>query len=88
MATSHTLDQLGICFDDTDAGLLLAATLAERLRIGGLFDTQLLRAAEVRGREAGVMEAQSGNRPKLQERCGPELGSIPLTNISFNNTDH
>ena len=37
MASSHTLDQLDICFDDThavaNAGLLLAATLAERLGI-------------------------------------------------------
>jgi hypothetical protein len=35
MASSHTLDQLDICFDDThavaNAGLLLPATLAERL---------------------------------------------------------
>ena len=35
--SSHTLDQLDICFDDThaiaNAGLLLAATLAERLGI-------------------------------------------------------
>jgi hypothetical protein len=35
MGSSHTLDQLDICFDDThtvaNAGLLLAATLAERL---------------------------------------------------------
>jgi hypothetical protein len=34
---SHTLDQLGVCFDDThaiaNAGLLLPATLAERLGI-------------------------------------------------------
>jgi hypothetical protein len=37
MGSSHTLDQLDICFDDTHAvantGLLLAATLAERLGI-------------------------------------------------------
>jgi hypothetical protein len=37
MGSSHTLDQLGICFDDThavaNAGLLLPATLAERLGI-------------------------------------------------------
>jgi hypothetical protein len=37
MGSSHTLDQLDICFDDThaiaNAGLLLAATLAERLGI-------------------------------------------------------
>jgi hypothetical protein len=37
MASSHTLDQLDICFDDphaiAKAGLLLAATLAERLGI-------------------------------------------------------
>jgi hypothetical protein len=37
MASSHTLDQLDTCFDDThavaNAGLLLAATLAERLGI-------------------------------------------------------
>jgi Transposase DDE domain group 1 len=37
MASSHTLDQLDICFDDThavaNAGLLLPATLAERLGI-------------------------------------------------------
>jgi hypothetical protein len=37
MASSHTLDQLDTCFDDThavaNAGLPLAATLAERLRI-------------------------------------------------------
>jgi hypothetical protein len=37
MASSHTLDQLDICFDDThavaNAGLLLAATLAERLGV-------------------------------------------------------
>jgi hypothetical protein len=37
MASSHTLDQLDICFDDTHAiagaGLLLPATLAERLGI-------------------------------------------------------
>ena len=35
MGSSHTLDQLDICFDDThavaNAGLLLPATLAERL---------------------------------------------------------
>ena len=35
MASSHTLDQLGTCFDDTraiaNAGLLLPATLAQRL---------------------------------------------------------
>jgi hypothetical protein len=35
MGSSHTLDQLDICFDDThaiaNAGLLLAATLAQRL---------------------------------------------------------
>ena len=35
IGSSHTPDQLDICFDDThaiaDAGLLLAATLAERL---------------------------------------------------------
>jgi hypothetical protein len=37
MASSHTLDQLDSCFDDThavaNAGLLLAATLAQRLGI-------------------------------------------------------
>ena len=37
MASSHTLDQLDTCFDDThaiaNAGLPLAATLAERLGI-------------------------------------------------------
>src|ERR687887_1636489 len=37
MGSSHTLDQLDICFDDThaiaSAGLLLPATLAERLGI-------------------------------------------------------
>jgi hypothetical protein len=37
MGSSHTLDQLEICFDDThavaNAGLLVAATLAERLGI-------------------------------------------------------
>ena len=37
MRSSHTLDQLDTCFDDThaiaNAGLLLAATLAERLGI-------------------------------------------------------
>ncbi len=37
MRSSHILDQLDICFDDThaiaDAGLLLPATLAERLGI-------------------------------------------------------
>jgi hypothetical protein len=37
MASSHTLDQLGTCFDDTraiaNAGLLLPATLAQRLGI-------------------------------------------------------
>jgi hypothetical protein len=37
LGSSHTLDQLDICFDDThavaNAGLLLAATLAERLGI-------------------------------------------------------
>jgi hypothetical protein len=37
MGSSHTLDQLDIAFDDThavaNAGLLLAATLAERLGI-------------------------------------------------------
>jgi hypothetical protein len=37
MASSHILDQLDTCFDDThavaNAGLLLAATLAERLGI-------------------------------------------------------
>jgi hypothetical protein len=37
MGSSHTLDQLDICFDDThaivNAGLLLPATLAERLGI-------------------------------------------------------
>jgi hypothetical protein len=37
MGSSHTLDQLDTCFDDThavaNAGLLLAATLAERLGI-------------------------------------------------------
>jgi hypothetical protein len=37
MASCHTLDQLDTCFDDThaiaNAGLLLAATLAERLGI-------------------------------------------------------
>ena len=37
MASSHTLDQLDTCFDDTHAianvGLLLPATLAERLGI-------------------------------------------------------
>jgi Transposase DDE domain group 1 len=37
MGSSHTLDRLDICFDDThavaNAGLLLAATLAERLGI-------------------------------------------------------
>jgi hypothetical protein len=37
MPSSHTLDQLDSCFDDThaiaNAGLLLAATLAERLGI-------------------------------------------------------
>src|SRR6266508_4853669 len=37
MASSHTPDQLDICFDDThaiaNAGLLLPATLAERLGI-------------------------------------------------------
>ena len=46
MTSSHTLDQLDICFDDTDAvanaGLLLPATLAERLGIeqavGALID--------------------------------------------------
>ena len=35
MRSSHTLDQLDTCFDDThaiaNAGLLLPATLAERL---------------------------------------------------------
>jgi hypothetical protein len=42
MASCHTLDQLDICFDDThavaNAGLLLAATLAERLGIGQAAD--------------------------------------------------
>jgi hypothetical protein len=37
MGSSHTLDRLDSCFDDThavaNAGLLLAATLAERLGI-------------------------------------------------------
>jgi hypothetical protein len=37
MGSSHTLDQLDIAYDDThavaNAGLLLAATLAERLGI-------------------------------------------------------
>jgi hypothetical protein len=42
MGSSHTLDQLDICFDDThaiaNAGLLLAATLAEWLFQTGLQD--------------------------------------------------
>ena len=43
MASSHTLDQLDTCFDDThaiaNAGLLLPATLAERLGIERAADT-------------------------------------------------
>ena len=45
MGSSHTPDQLDICFDDThaiaNAGLLLAATLAERLSMerAGRLDT-------------------------------------------------
>src|SRR4029450_8874707 len=39
MGSSHTLDQLDICFDAThavaNAGLPLAATLAQRLGVGG-----------------------------------------------------
>jgi len=42
MGTSHTLDQLDICFDDThaiaSAGLLLPATLAQRLGIAQAAD--------------------------------------------------
>jgi hypothetical protein len=42
MGSSHTLDQLDICFDDThavaNAGLLLPATLAERLGIEEVAD--------------------------------------------------
>jgi hypothetical protein len=42
MRSCHTLDQLDICFDDThaiaNAGLLLPATLAERLGIGQAAD--------------------------------------------------
>ena len=42
MASSHTPDQLDICFDDThavaNAGLLLPATLAERLGIEQVAD--------------------------------------------------
>jgi Transposase DDE domain group 1 len=42
MGSSHTLDQLDICFDDThaiaSAGLLLPATLAERLGIAQAAD--------------------------------------------------
>jgi hypothetical protein len=45
MASSHTLDQLDICFDDThavaNAGLLLPATLAERLGIEQAADALL-----------------------------------------------
>ena len=45
LGSSHTPDQLDICFDDThaiaNAGLLLAATLAERLSMerAGRLDT-------------------------------------------------
>jgi hypothetical protein len=42
MGSSHTLDQLGTCFDDThavaNAGLLLPATLPERLGIEQVVD--------------------------------------------------
>jgi hypothetical protein len=42
MGSSHTLDQLDTCFDDThaiaSAGLLLPATLAERLGIAQAAD--------------------------------------------------
>jgi hypothetical protein len=42
MTSSHTLEQLDICFDDThavaNAGLLLPAALAERLGIGQTAD--------------------------------------------------
>ena len=42
MASSHTLDQLGTCFDDAsavaNAGLVLPATLARRLGIEAVVD--------------------------------------------------
>ena len=49
MGSSHTLDQLDTCFDDThaivNAGLLLAATLAERLGIEQAADALIDRAS-------------------------------------------
>jgi len=45
MRSSHTLDRLGVAFDDdrlvADAGLLLPATLAQQLGLKGLVENHL-----------------------------------------------
>ena len=60
MGSSHILDQLDTCFDDThavaNAGLLLPATLAERLGIEQIVDRLVelgdgsVASGQVRGR--------------------------------------
>jgi hypothetical protein len=62
MGSSHTLDQLDTCFDDThaiaNAGLLLPATLAERLGIEQAAD-QLIDLGE----QAADQLVDLGDRP-------------------------
>jgi hypothetical protein len=58
MQSSHTLEQLDICFDDThaiaNAGLLLPATLAERLSMEQTADEFLLVMADQEGKDDGA----------------------------------
>ena len=81
MASSHTLDQFDICFDDThavaNAGLLLAATLAERLGIEQAAD-QLIDLGDRPGaalrQPVGVVRS---NRPYPRRR--QRAGAVPRT---------
>ncbi len=70
MGSSHTLDQLDSCFDDThavaNAGLLLPATLAERLGIEQAADTLI-----------DLGERPGAHRPGRAARRAPAWASGP-----------
>jgi hypothetical protein len=78
MGSSHTLDQLDICFDDThavaNAGQLLAATLAERLGIQQAADApsgRLINCGSCRSLTA-ILQDRSGET----HRCAGQRGQL------------
>jgi hypothetical protein len=82
MGSSHTLDQLDICFDDThaiaNAGLLLPGTLAERLGIQQTADALI---------DLGERPGRTDQRPPLsrspQTGCRARSTLLPHTHNRF-----